>query len=249
MCFFSPVAIIGVLNSPRYPNSVFVLCDTEEHEFQPVGTCFAISPSHLLSCQHFMRGRAVNYLIAPVVVKENGNIHFPTPPCSVKVVRFNKQMDYAILELQSTDLNLTPIPISLEPVISDIDLKLFHCPIAAFNDNSNSDVGVLTRWLKSGYSKNHHMVCEGGAFRGSSGAPYVMRNGFAIGIHIESINETQQLEVDDVKAMSSLDEQIEIISDTVNSNAENYAALSTVLLFNRCPKLIEQLKEWKIIDN
>ena len=165
--------VAGTLNSPRCAGSVFVLCDADTKH--PVGTCFAISSRYLLSCQHFMKGRVLNYLIAAVVMKCNGNITFPNDPVNVKVVRFNTDMDYAILELQDSNSNLTPIPISLDPVESDTDLKLFHCPVAAFHDNSNADVGVLTRWVKSGYMTNHHLVCDGGAFRGSSGAPYVLR--------------------------------------------------------------------------
>jgi hypothetical protein len=227
---------------------VFVLCDTEAFNFEPVGTCFAISPTHLLSCQHFMRGRALNYLIATVVEKKNGNITFPYGTYCVKVVRFNKIMDYAILEVQDIGVNFIPIPISLEPVISDTDLKLFHCPIAQFNDISSANVGVLTRWLKSGYSLKHHMTCEIGAFKGSSGAPYVLRDGRAVGIHVESFSETKQLDDDDVNALQEVNEQIEIISDTVNSNAENYSSLSTVLLIHKCPKLIDLLVEFGIVN-
>ena len=228
------------MNSPRCSDSVFVLCDADTKH--PVGTCFAISSEYLISCQHFMRGKALKYLIAAVVIKRDGIISFRSPPANVKVVRYNKEMDYAILQLQDSNPNLTPIPISLEPIESDMDLKLFHCPVAAFHEMSNADVGVLTRWTKSGYMTNHHLVCEGGAFRGSSGAPYVLRNGCAVGIHVESINETETLSSVDVKAMTSFDDQIEMISDTVNSNATNYASLSSVLLINSCPKLIKILK-------
>ena len=154
--------VAGTLNSPRCADSVFVLCDADTNH--PVGTCFAISPRYLISCQHFMKGRVLKYLIATVVVKRDGNINFTRPPAFVKVVHFNCKMDYAILALQDSNSNLTPIPISLDPVESDTDLKLFHCPVAAFHDNSNADVGVLTRWVKSGYMTNHHLVCDGGAF-------------------------------------------------------------------------------------
>ena len=237
--------VAGTLNSPRCADSVFVLCDADTNH--PVGTCFAISPRYLISCQHFMKGRVLKYLIANVVVKRDGNINFTRPPAFVKVVRFNCEMDYAILELQDSNSNLAPIPISLDPVESDTDLKLFHCPVAAFHDNSNADVGVLTRWVKSGYMTNHHLVCDGGAFRGSSGAPYVLRGGSAIGIHVESFNETETLSSDDVIAMASIDDQIEIISDTVNSNATNYASMSSLLFFGSCPKLIDSLKDLGIV--
>jgi hypothetical protein len=235
----------GILNSPRYPDSVFVLCDADN--LNPVGTCFAISPQYLISCQHFMNGRILKYLIASVVVKRDGVISFARDHAKVKVVRYNTAMDYAVLQLQDANLSLTPIPISLEPVAPDIDLKLFHCPVAAFLDNSNADVGVLTKWTKSGYKTNHHLVCDGGAFRGSSGAPYVLRNGFAVGIHVESINEAETLSGANVRALTSFDDQIEMISDTVNSNASNYAAMSSVLLFSCCPKLIEYLHSIGVI--
>jgi len=234
-----------ILNSPRYPDSVFVLCDADN--LNPVGTCFAISPEYLISCKHFMRGRVLKYLIASVVVKRNGDISFARRAANVKVVKFNTEMDYAVLQLQEANPNLTPIPISLEPVEPDMDLKLFHCPVAAFLDNSNADVGVLTKWTKSGYMTTHHLICDGGAFRGSSGAPYVLRNGYAVGIHVESINEVETLSGQGVLALTSLDDQIEIISETVNSNASNYAAMSSVLLFGCCPKLIEYLRSINIV--
>jgi hypothetical protein len=213
---------------------------------EPVGTCFAISAKHLISCQHFMDGCVLNYLIASVLEKRDGNISSPRPPARVQVVRINCDMDYAILELQDANQSLTPIPISLEDVEPDVDLKLFHCPVAAFLDNSNANVGVLTRWTKSGYMTNHHMTCECGAFRGSSGAPYVLRNGCAVGIYVESFNEARTLD-ESVKRMSSVDEQIEIISDTVNSVATNYGSLSSVLMFNKCPQLINCLRGFGII--
>ena len=44
---------------------------------------------------------------------------------------------------------------------------------------------------------------------------------------MESFNETETLSRNDVIAMASVDDQqIEIISDTVNSNATNYASMS-----------------------
>lgn len=230
--------------SPRYPDSVFVLCDAEGGGFEPVGTCFAITGRHLLSCQHFMSGKHRNCIIAITVVeKENDVISFPLGYIRVKVIRFNSGMDYAILELHAPDSLLTPIPISIDPVESDLDLKLFHCPIALlFNDNSCGNVGVLSRWLKSDYSVKHHMTCETGAFRGSSGAPYVLRDGRTVGIHLESHNEAQTIDCDFKTSLSTIDEKMEIISDTVNSNPENYSSISTVLLISKCPKLVQILK-------
>jgi hypothetical protein len=55
------------------------------------------------------------------------------------------------------------------------------------------------------------------------------------------------LSSDDVIAMASIDDQIEIISDTVNSIATNYASMSSLLFFGSGTKLIDELRGLGIV--
>jgi hypothetical protein len=146
-------------------------------------------------------------------------------------------MDYVILKLADSDIgaDLLPIPISIRPVEADTDIKVFHCPVGLYNDDAIEDLSVLTVWVKSAQPTRHHIICSGGLFAGSSGAPFVVREGFVIGMHVESINSQALIPND---AYNSL----EIISETVNSNSHSHASLSRALVFGSCKKLVAELE-------
>lgn len=185
------VSFSSVGNSPRYPHSVFCIFDKgTDGVFFPVGSCFAVSNKYLLSCQHFMNGRKANYYIALNAEKsKNGIVTFPNGCYEVTVVKFNSVMDYALLELKKEPFELVSIPISLMPVSADEDVKIIHFPVAFFL-NGGGIIGPFANWMKTSLPTSHHLPCSGGGlFKGSSGSPYVLRNGSVVGLHIESVND------------------------------------------------------------
>lgn len=99
-------------SSPRFPDSVSIIGDIVEGLFQPVGTCFAVSPQYLLTVQHNIQSnRRGGYVIAPYASRIAGAVVVPLGfPCPVRVRFFNRAMDYAILELCDNCFDLAPIP-------------------------------------------------------------------------------------------------------------------------------------------
>jgi hypothetical protein len=177
--------------------------------------------------------RLVNYAFALTCERSNGVITCPHGYFEAKVLRYNVDMDYALIE-STVRKDLIPIPLSIGPVESDLDIKVFHVPIDDFNDTEDDDsLSVDTKWIKSTLPTRHHMKCSGGLFAGSSGAPFVMRNGRAIGFNCEKA-------VVDIIG-KSMEEDVEIFSDTVNSHANNHASFCRALLIGSCRKLIDVL--------
>lgn len=184
--------------------------------------------------------RKTNYAFALTCVRMRGKIYCPSGFFAAEVVFYNTDMDYALLRsVQKKDL--IPIPLSIAPVESDVDIKVFHVPIDDFNDRVEDDsLCVFTRWTKSTLPTRHHMKCDGGMFAGSSGAPFVLRNGRAIGFHCESINSKREIDKEDA-------DNAEIISATVNSHAYNHASFSRALLIGSCEKLVELLRKLGVV--
>jgi hypothetical protein len=230
------------VNSPRFPASVFAIFDKEIDS--PLGTCFAVSEKYLISCQHFMN-RQREYRIALVAEKTAKLVTFPKGIHDVKVVKYNSNMDYAILEI-SDDFDLTPIPLSFAGVEADIDLKVFHFPVTMFSQCSSSSLGPYTCWLKSSISTKHHVPCGGAAlYSGSSGAPYVTKCGKAVGFHIESINKCDPLNFEEDM---TVDSKLEMVSYTINSNVNSHGSISSALLIGRCLELVRYLNSLGIIS-
>ena len=238
---------VAVLNSPRYPDSVFAIFDTVANGGDAVGTCFSVSPKYLISCQHFMKGNHLNYRIALTAERSQaGGITFPAGIMDVKVYRRNKDMDYAILELKAEPYNLVPIPISIDPVVADTDVKVFHFPVAEFNDTSTNVVGPYTQWIKTSIPTAHHIPCGGpGLYRGSSGAPFVSRSGSVVGIHMEAASEAAEV---NFAAEMDVDSKIDVISNTVNSNANVHGSRNTALQIGKCDELVTILRKLGIIN-
>lgn len=172
--------------------------------FYPVGNCFAISPRHLITAQHNLEGnRTTNYAFTRVVTREQDSheendmntestseIQTPDGVQMARVIHYNKQLDYAILENISTGQpELQPIPISFMPVEEEIDMKVYHSPVTHFNNHYLDNLPIFSDWKISNESGDRHMLLMGGLSKGSSGGALVTRDGYAIGMHVESNNE------------------------------------------------------------
>jgi hypothetical protein len=223
------------------------LCDSEKNGHAPVGTCFAISEKLLLSCQHFMKGKAVLYTIALVVEKRKGILSFPQGFMHVRVISYNVEMDYAVLQLYNKETqDLIPIPISVRPVESDVDVKIFHCPLEQFLDTDPSACGAFTKWTKTGVQSSHHVLCDVSLFKGSSGAPYVLRSGEVVAIHVENRSSAECVTLEEDTPVY---EALELMSNTINSHANVHSSMAYGLLISKCPTLVSELRRLKVIDD
>lgn len=247
---------------PRYPDSVHIFGDMVSGVFQPLGTCFAISPQHLLTVRHHMESnRLVGYGIVPYVSRlRSGAVEIPRGfPRPVRVLQFNTDMDYAILEVGDgggrgrgrgdDGEDLKPIPISLEEVEAEMDLKIYHCPVDLFNDERVKDLTVFSGCVQTARPTAHHVTCNVGLYSGSSGGPFIScRSGGAVGMHVESVPTAR--DVDPMAVATSVptaEDAAEIVSDTENSRGTNHAAFSRALLFRTCPKLVRALQQLRIL--
>lgn len=224
-------------------------------DFLAVGTCFAISPRHLMTVEHNLdpknRLRALNYAISPFVSRDaSGRIRFPDGfPRAVQILVYNTKMDYAIAELCEGPFDLAPIPISIENVEADTDLKVYHCPVDTFNDEHVEDLTVFSAWVKSARPTGHHVACNIGLYRGSSGGPFISRSGGAVGMHVESVSTAKFVDVGaaPMETQKELVNAIEIISSTVNSNAHVHASFGRALVFGKCRKLLQFLRSLDLL--
>ena len=144
----------------------------------------------------------------------------------VKIKYYNVKMDYCILELIDANCSvaLTPIPVSIQDLEAETNLKVYLAPIAAVNDMTSSTINIFTMWVKCARPTAHHIHCQGVLFGGSSGAPFILRNGRVAAFHLESFNSAETIDAEAVKQMEPQD-AIELISETVNSNATSYGSI------------------------
>lgn len=212
-----------------------------------MGTCFAITNELLLTCQHHMLDdRRTGYAIALTCERSKGVVSCPDGWFGVKVVRFNKDMDYALIE-SVIKKDLAPIPLSIATVEGDLYVKVFHSPIDDFNEKVEDDsVAVHTKWVKSTLPSRHHVKCTGGLYPGSSGGPFMMRNGRAIGFHCESVRRNSEVKPETLDGRSMEESNTEIISDTVNSHAHNHGSFCRALLIGKCKKLLGVLRGYGV---
>jgi hypothetical protein len=183
--------------------------------------------------------RLTGYAIALVCERHQEVVTCPNGWFEVRVVKYNRGMDYALIE-SIVKKDLPPIPLSIAAVEADLDVKVFHTPIDDFNEKVEDDVlSVHTTWIKSAVPSRHHMKCIGGLFAGSSGGPFVLRNGRAVGFHCESVNIKSEVSLDG----KSAEEAFEVISDTLNSYVHNHASFCRALLIGQCKKLMVTLRE------
>ena len=225
--------------SPRYADSVFIFGSLEDGVFMPTGTCFAVSDEYLLTAQHNMdKRKLVGYGIAVSVSKTNDVQEAPEDFHRVKIKYYNVQSDWAIIELLDPPFTerTVPIPITTVDVEMDTDFKVFHMPISEYMFQETDSISAHTDWLKAGRPKKHHVEGNKGLFRGSSGAPFVLRNGYAFAMHLESRNEA-------ISVPEGKRDDAEVISNTIHSNAQVHASRCSGLYLKTCSELLSRLLE------
>lgn len=231
-----------------------MLCDSVARGQGPIGTCFVISNRHLLTCYHNLLEdqhgiSEQNYTIALSVERsETNQLLFPEGYREVGLKYRNKTADWAILELRGDPSFQEIIPVSLDPVPSDTDVKVFHCAVGPFNSEEEEILSAETTWAKTLRGTAHHLRCNKGFYRGSSGAPVLLRNGSVVAFHQESNNEARKLPSGQTLVQMTTDDAWDLISDVVNSVASSYTANARAIEISKCPRLVEQLRNLRIIS-
>jgi hypothetical protein len=188
--------------------------------------------------------RIDGYGISPYVSRTpQGDVAIPEGyPRPVKIHAFNTEMDYAIVELCDDISDLKPIPLSFENIESDMDLKVYHCPVDSFNELHVEDLSHFTEWVKTALPTGHHVSCNKGLYSGSSGGPLITRGGRVVAMHVESISAAKEIDKADMQDLG-LAAAIELISETVNSHAHIHASFSRALVLGKCRVLRAKLIE------
>jgi hypothetical protein len=170
--------------------------------------------------------------------KTNGVQSVPVDFHRVKVLRFNIGSDWAILTLLDPPFTerTVPIPITIVDVEQDTDFKVFHMPISDYIFQESDSISAYTEWMKTANPREHHIDGTRGLYSGSSGAPFVLRNGFAFAMHVESRNEATSIP-------DHLRDDAEVISNTVCSNAGVHASRCSGIYFKTLPALLDQLRQ------
>lgn len=243
------ILLACIVNSPRFPDSIFILCDAK-NDLLPVGTAFAISTKHLLTAYHCLDTTHNSYTITKILEWNCGLLECVEGTLNVEVISFCAIMDWAILKLsgETSSKDLIYIPIGTGEMQADDDIKVYRCAVGIFNAQDCDVVASIPQWIKYIASTKHHIIANGGLFSGSSGAPFILRNDCVVGIHMESIKHAAII-AESERTHEAWSDAMEVISNTVNSNARVSAALCKALQISRCSGLLQVLCSLGITDN
>jgi len=202
-----------------------------------------------MTAAHNLQNGQLQYMVTSVVERAgNGAIIFPNTKIVATIYKTNPTMDYAILQIQGSSA-LDPIPISMEDIEPESDVKVYHCSVSSFNAMEVDVVLPGAEWVRYMGSTRHHIYCNKGLFSGSSGAPFILRNGRVIGLHVESINESKEVSMDGQAHLQTANDiwgALEVVSNTVNSNAHSHGSTCKALKFSSCRQLAVELNALRI---
>jgi S1-C subfamily serine protease len=244
------ILVVVTTLDPKYGEmSVFILCDSARKKYQPIGTTFAVSTRYLLTaCHNLQNVRQKKYTIASALRKTGHNVYI-----DVRVVYKNEGMDWAMLETEEGSKSLVPIPISLlDPLPSEADLKVYHGPVTLYNEGSSSALTAVSHWVKYWTATEHHIITSNGLYSGSSGAPFILRSGEVVAIHVCMDNQGVSIASDEVQVPEEYNREdiqdiIDIISNSNNSNLQIAGSMNCALKISKCPELVGILRRHQII--
>jgi hypothetical protein len=225
-----------------------VLCDLNG---TPCGTAFAVAKNYLLTAKHNLTRGILQYQIVDTLTRNEttGEI-LNSGFIEVKVIKVGKALDWAILETVEF-VSLVPIPLTLREVDRDTDIKIYHCPVLLFN---NLDIEILcpnSRWTKVIATVSHSLFADGGLFKGSSGGPFILRDGCAVGFHVESVSESKMTESNFIGRLrnsenlpnnDALWQSIEVLTETIDSNCSVHDSVCKALSLQKLKNLIDNLR-------
>lgn len=248
-------------NSIGYSEAVFVLGvrDLTTGNVEATGTCFAITPRHLITAYHnFCEEDGITQisnvgLISKTVVKSGSDEIFDMP-LFITIIEFDIAYDWAICSLDDASIVLPlVIPLCPEPSlpvlrIEAVDIKCLYAPIGAFRENPITNLEIWAENYKSvlQYDKpdKTSVLVEGRLYRGSCGAPYITRNGLVLGMHLYSMHEGKDYSATKKRTLSrltmkTLEMTTDKISDSISDLADVHASIKGGLVLSRCPRVVD----------
>ena len=188
-----------------------------------------------------MKGRTITYRVAPVAEKNEGTISFPKGVRNVKVVRWDAALDYSVMVLEAEPHDIEAFEVSLDAVGFDTDVKVFHYPVSDFNRSEAGHIGPFANWHKTSIPFNHKVACSGpSTLKGSSGAPYVLKNGQVIRIHVEGVNNAEGVRFEEG---SDFESKLDSLTASAHSYSNSHGSISYALLISKCPELVKFLND------
>ena len=226
-----------------------MLCDLDG---TPCGTAFAVAKNYLLTAKHNLIRGILQYQIVDTLTRDEttGEI-INSGFIEAKVIKTGSKLDWAILETAEC-ISLVPIPLTLVQVDRDTDIKIYHCPVQLYNSLEMEVVCPNSRWTKVMTTVKHSLIADGGLFKGSSGGPFILRNGCAVGFHVESVSEAIMTDSNLIRRLrrsnenatsnEALWESIEVLTETIDSNCGVHDSVCKALSFRQLKNLIDNLR-------
>ena len=244
--------------SPRFLNSIFVLCDDN---LNALGTAFIISKNCLLSAYHNIATDPANpfrtYINKLKIVNglERSLDKFVTTienfvPIDVTVHRYSYTGDWVILKRNSGSFDyrdVVPICSTGEiPVYGEEpNIKIYQCAIELFNGGFLNAIRPTSLDVKMGFCTGHKVFLQAGLFGGSSGALYINADhrhrafGKAFGMHCECINTARSIE--DVQNEGFIIDPAAIIEEVTDSCVHSHASFVEGILIPKYTFLMSNI--------
>ena len=209
----------------------------------PAGTAFAIGSAHVITAYHNLyddgnKGVLLSLSLTKEVIKR-GETLLISDAIKVKIVLFDEDLDWAILEIEDRSQSF-PERLCLadesELNLASMSPMVLHAPIGLF---LKGPTDVLHIWksrpsdVQQFDGSGLRIMCEGGLHSGSSGSPYVLpESGKVLAMHLGSIHQSIQVNkrtrLTTEKILKHLTEQSEV-----------HASAREGLVLCRVPKIVD----------
>jgi len=247
--------------TPIFLEQVYAL-GTALTDCELLGTAFSISQKHVVTAMHVLVDDVNGHLLQEIFAighnakrtelhgleMENGLI--------VKLLASDADDDWAILEIQGDPLpSFIPICPSDQlptPARTNEELKVIYAPIGMFLSSSLDELAMWTDEYKrvlQYHCLSTRILVAGGLYRGSCGAPYINHDGFVVGMHIASLNESKEKEnVSNVKSKKrTLQDQLTEVQSEVTDLAAVHASIKEGVVLRNCVSFMKALANLAVL--
>lgn len=180
----------NILGDGVYSKLTRAVCFFRHDENSPIGSGFAISPTRVYSVAHNFADPALGSKVICHFGKPNQRIIRRATISSVDTC-----MDYCTLDIVDGEVNLPDhLEVSTDPLEPGKNCILAAFQIAIQQDLKDLDpdlsIGVFKGEIAKLYPR--HFVYQCPSFAGDCGGAIVLRNGRAVGIHLETVIQARE---------------------------------------------------------
>lgn len=191
-------------NSPNFSQDVFVIAYSQNNSPADVtllGTAFSVNSISVLTANHVIWDDDNETFLANVFyigsdVIKNGELNEILNYREVNLSHRDIEKDWALLTLTNDPHFTRWLPICATDDLPTTDeheeLKCYYAPIGQYLRNSLENMSIWSDPYKRVLQYNldrSKIICDGGLYRGSCGAPYINRSGHVVAMHLSSMNE------------------------------------------------------------